>query len=159
MLRLLGGIAFLPHLQQETLAFTCEFFDHCNPPIPEDHILRLPRIHASTVAKLVALGVQSIHDISENYPLTRRLRRALAEICASGAGAGDEIRGHGSVGRKGCRVGLGIALTGRLGSSRAGQGQEGAAGILWSRHIGEGQTAGKTQVGSQGESRKLGGRG
>jgi hypothetical protein len=60
--------------------FTCEFFDHCNPPIPEDHILRLPRIHASTVAKLVALGIQSIHDIPENYPLTGRLRRACASV-------------------------------------------------------------------------------
>jgi len=60
--------------------FTCEFFDHCNPPIPEDHILRLPRIHASTVAKLVALGVQSIHDIPENYPLTGRLRRACTSV-------------------------------------------------------------------------------
>ena len=60
--------------------FTCEFFDHCNPPIPDDHILRLPRIHASTVAKLVALGVQSIHDIPENYPLTGRLRRACASV-------------------------------------------------------------------------------
>jgi predicted RecB family nuclease len=60
--------------------FTCEFFDHCNPPIPEDHILRLPRIHASTVAKLVALGVQSIHDIPENYPLTERLRRACTSV-------------------------------------------------------------------------------
>jgi predicted RecB family nuclease len=60
--------------------FTCEFFDHCNPPIPEDHILRLPRIHASTVAKLVALGVQSIHNIPENYPLTGRLRRACASV-------------------------------------------------------------------------------
>jgi predicted RecB family nuclease len=60
--------------------FTCEFFDHCNPPIPEDHVLRLPRIHASTVAKLVALGVQSIHDIPENYPLTGRLRRACAAV-------------------------------------------------------------------------------
>jgi predicted RecB family nuclease len=60
--------------------FTCEFFDHCNPPLPEDHILRLPRIHASTVAKLVALGVQSIHDIPENYPLTVRLRRACASV-------------------------------------------------------------------------------
>jgi predicted RecB family nuclease len=60
--------------------FTCEFFDHCNPPIPEDHILRLPRIHASTVAKLVALGVQSIHDIPEHYPLTGRLRRACASV-------------------------------------------------------------------------------
>jgi predicted RecB family nuclease len=60
--------------------FTCEFFDHCNPPIPDDHILRLPRIHASTVAKLVALGVQSIHDIPEDYPLTGRLRRACASV-------------------------------------------------------------------------------
>ena len=60
--------------------FTCEFFDHCNPPVPEDHILRLPRIHASTVAKLVALGVQSIHDIPENYPLTGRLRRACDSV-------------------------------------------------------------------------------
>ena len=60
--------------------FTCEFFDHCNPPIPEDHILRLPRIHAGTVAKLVTLGVHSIHDIPEDYPLTGRLRRACASV-------------------------------------------------------------------------------
>jgi predicted RecB family nuclease len=60
--------------------FTCEFFDHCNPPIPDDHILRLPRIHASTVAKLAVLGVQSIHEIPENYPLTERLRRACASV-------------------------------------------------------------------------------
>ena len=26
---------------------TCEFFDHCNPPRPNDHIGFLPRIHAS----------------------------------------------------------------------------------------------------------------
>ena len=59
---------------------TCEFFDHCNPPLPDDHILKLPRIHASTVAKLIALGVQSIHHIPENYPLTGRLRRACASV-------------------------------------------------------------------------------
>ncbi len=60
--------------------FTCEFFDHCNPPIPDDHILRLPRIHANTVAKLVALGVQSIHEIPESYPLSGRLRRACDSV-------------------------------------------------------------------------------
>jgi len=59
---------------------TCEFFEHCNAPVPEDHILRLPRIHASTVAKLVALGVQSIHDIPENYPLSGRLRHACTSV-------------------------------------------------------------------------------
>jgi len=56
--------------------FTCEFFTHCNPPIPDDHILKLPRIHASEVAKLAALGIESIHEIPESYPLSARLRRA-----------------------------------------------------------------------------------
>jgi hypothetical protein len=60
--------------------YTCEFFDHCNAPVPDDHISRLPRIHASTVAKLVALGVQSIHDIPETYELTERLRRACTSV-------------------------------------------------------------------------------
>lgn len=66
----------IPAGRQCSDPFTCEFFGHCNPPIPDDHILRLPRIHSATVAKLAALGVQSIHDIPENYPLSGRLRRA-----------------------------------------------------------------------------------
>jgi predicted RecB family nuclease len=70
----------IPAGRQCSDPITCEFFDHCNPPIPDDHILRLPRIHASTVAKLVALGVQSIHDIPQNYPLTERLRRACSTV-------------------------------------------------------------------------------
>ena len=70
----------IPAGRQCSDPFTCEFFDHCNHPIPADHILRLPRIHASTVAKLVALGVQYIHDIPENYPLSGRLRRACASV-------------------------------------------------------------------------------
>ena len=59
---------------------TCEFFDYCNPPVPADHILRLPRIHAAEVAKLVELGIHSIHDIPENYPLSSRLRRACTSV-------------------------------------------------------------------------------
>jgi predicted RecB family nuclease len=59
---------------------TCEFFEQCNAPLPDDHILRLPRIHASTVARLVALGVQSIHNIPEDYPLSGRLRRACTAV-------------------------------------------------------------------------------
>jgi predicted RecB family nuclease len=58
----------------------CEFFEHCNPSVPDDHVLRLPRIHASEVANLVALGIQSIHNIPENYPLTIRLRRACTSV-------------------------------------------------------------------------------
>jgi predicted RecB family nuclease len=60
--------------------FTCEFYDNCNVPVPDDHISRLPRIHASTVTKLFALGVESIHDIPKNYRLTERLRRACTSV-------------------------------------------------------------------------------
>jgi len=59
---------------------TCEFFEHCNPSLPEDHILRLPRIHANTIARLIALGIQSIHNIPENYPLSQRLRHACTSV-------------------------------------------------------------------------------
>lgn len=72
--------------------FTCEFFDQCNPPVPDDHILRLPRIHASTVAKLVELGVQSIHEIPENYPLTERLRRACTSVQTGEPWYGPELK-------------------------------------------------------------------
>ncbi len=56
----------------------CEFFNRCNPPLPNDHILQLPRIHPKTVKKLAAAGIESIHDIPDDFPLTERLRRACA---------------------------------------------------------------------------------
>jgi predicted RecB family nuclease len=82
----------IPAGRQCSEPFTCEFFDHCNPPIPDDHILRLPKIHASTVAMLVSLGVQSIRDIPENYPLTERLRRACASVQTGKPWYGPELR-------------------------------------------------------------------
>jgi predicted RecB family nuclease len=76
---------------------TCEFFDHCNTPLPDDHILRLPRIHASTVGKLVALGIQKIHDIPANYPLSARLRHACTSVQTGkpwfSANLKDELKG------------------------------------------------------------------
>ena len=76
---------------------TCEFFDHCNTPLPDDHILRLPRIHASTVAKLMALGIQRIHDIPGNYPLPGRLRHACTSVQTGkpwfSANLRDELKG------------------------------------------------------------------
>ena len=71
---------------------TCEFFEHCNPPLPDDHILRLPRIHASEVAKLAALSIHSIHNIPENYPLTARLRSACTIVQAGTPWYGGELK-------------------------------------------------------------------
>ena len=41
----------------------CEFYERCNPPRPNDHIGFMPRIHASAVEELDAIGVNSIMDI------------------------------------------------------------------------------------------------
>ncbi len=50
---------------------TCEFFDRCNPPRPDDHIGYLPRIHASAMEELEEMGVESIRDIPDDFELTR----------------------------------------------------------------------------------------
>jgi len=55
---------------------TCEFFDHCNPPRPNDHIGFLPRIHANAMEQLQEIGVESIHDVPDDFELTEPQRRA-----------------------------------------------------------------------------------
>ena len=59
-----------------TTPVTCEFFDRCNLPLPDDHVGCLPRIHASAVEELEEIGVQSIHDIPPEFELTEIQRRA-----------------------------------------------------------------------------------
>jgi len=79
---------------QCTQPVTCEFFGKCNPPIPDDHILRLPRIHATTVGRLTELGIRSIHDIPEGYPLSDRLRRGCTSVQTGTPWFGPSIRGE-----------------------------------------------------------------
>jgi predicted RecB family nuclease len=59
---------------------TCEFYDRCNPPRPDDHIGYIPRIHASAVEELEELGIQSIHNIPDDFPLNERQRRAATSV-------------------------------------------------------------------------------
>jgi predicted RecB family nuclease len=59
-----------------TFPVTCEFFDRCNPPLPDDHIGYLPRLHASAEEELEGMGVESIHDVPEDFQLTEIQRRA-----------------------------------------------------------------------------------
>jgi uncharacterized protein DUF2779 len=58
----------------------CEFFNHCNTPKPHDHIGYLPRLHASAMEKLEAMGVQSVQDIPADFELSQIQRRACAAI-------------------------------------------------------------------------------
>jgi len=59
---------------------TCEFFDRCNPPRPNDHVGYLPRIDASTVEELAQMGIESIRDIPDDFPLNERQRRAATSV-------------------------------------------------------------------------------
>ena len=63
-----------------TTPVTCEFFDRCNLPLPDDHVGCLPRIHASAVEELEEIGVQSIHDIPPEFELTEIQRRAATSV-------------------------------------------------------------------------------
>jgi predicted RecB family nuclease len=54
----------------------CEFFDYCNKPLPDDHVSLLPGIKATRVNQLAAMGITSIHEIPEDFPLSQRQRRA-----------------------------------------------------------------------------------
>jgi hypothetical protein len=58
----------------------CEFFDRCNPPFPSDHIGYLPRLHASAAEELEEMGVESISDIPDDFPLSERQRRACTAV-------------------------------------------------------------------------------
>ena len=55
---------------------TCEFYDRCNSPRPDDHIGYLPRIHASAMEELVGMGIESIREIPEDFELSEVQRRA-----------------------------------------------------------------------------------
>jgi len=56
--------------------YTCEFYGHCNKPLPMDHVENLPGLSAKNLEKLAALGIESIAGIPKDFPLTDRQRRA-----------------------------------------------------------------------------------
>jgi predicted RecB family nuclease len=51
---------------------TCEFYDRCNPPLADDHIGYLPRIQPAKIDELLGMGIESIHDIPDDFPLNER---------------------------------------------------------------------------------------
>ena len=55
----------------------CEFYDHCNPDLPSDHVSFLPRIRTERVDDLLASGILSVHQIPEDFPLSMTQRRVV----------------------------------------------------------------------------------
>ena len=63
-----------------TSPVTCEFYDRCNLPRPNDHIGYLPRLHASAAKELEEMGIESIRDIPDDFDLTEIQRRAATSV-------------------------------------------------------------------------------
>ena len=55
----------------------CEFYDHCNPDFPSDHVSLLPRIRTEKVDDLLASGIMSVHQIPDDFPLSVTQRRVV----------------------------------------------------------------------------------
>jgi hypothetical protein len=69
----------------------CEFFDRCNPPRPDDHVGFLPRLHASAMEELEEMGIESIHDIPDDFQLNERQRRAATCVQTGKPWFSDEL--------------------------------------------------------------------
>ena len=58
----------------------CEFFFRCNHPMPNDHIRNIPRLDASAIEQLERIGVESIHDIPDDFELSDLQRRICTAV-------------------------------------------------------------------------------
>jgi predicted RecB family nuclease len=63
-----------------TNPITCEFFDRCNPPLPNNHIGYLPRLHATAAEELEQMGVESILKIPDDFASSERQRIACTSV-------------------------------------------------------------------------------
>jgi len=59
---------------------TCEFYDRCNPPRPDDHVACLPRINGRVLEEFGEMGIESIRDIPNDFDLSEIQRRACTAV-------------------------------------------------------------------------------
>src|SRR5207302_443965 len=69
----------------------CEFYEHCNPDLPSDHVSLLPRIRTENVDDLLASGIMSVHQIPDDFLLTATQRRAVDAVKSGKMWIGPEL--------------------------------------------------------------------
>lgn len=72
----------------------CEFYDHCNPDLPDDHVSLLPRIRTEKVDDLLSSGIMSVHQIPDDFPLSETQRRAVDTVKTGKVWIGRELAGE-----------------------------------------------------------------
>jgi len=61
----------------------CEFYDHCNDALPDAHVSELPRLTQAKLDALQDLGISTIHEIPESFPLSV-IQRRICECVQAG---------------------------------------------------------------------------
>lgn len=55
--------------RQCTTPYACDFYDHCNDPVPDGHVSQLPRVSRAKLDELEQMGVELIRDIPADFDL------------------------------------------------------------------------------------------
>jgi predicted RecB family nuclease len=77
---------------QCTRPYLCEFHGHCNPALPDHHISTLPRLSAKKQQALAELGIETIHQIPDDFPLTEVQARVWTSVRTSQVSVSDSLR-------------------------------------------------------------------
>jgi len=80
--------------KQCTEPVICEFYEHCNPDLPSDHVSLLPRIRTEKVDDLLASGIMSVHQIPDDFPLSETQRRAVDAVKTGKMWISSELAGE-----------------------------------------------------------------
>jgi len=62
--------------------YACPFLERCWPPLPDHHVSTLYRIRASRVVKLLADGIETLHDLPRTFATSGPARRQIRSIKA-----------------------------------------------------------------------------
>ncbi len=80
--------------RQCTEPVLCEFFDHCNPDLPSDHVSLLPRIRPERVDDLLSSGILSVQQVPDDFPLSETQRRAADAVKSGKMWISPELAGE-----------------------------------------------------------------
>jgi Domain of unknown function(DUF2779) len=63
-----------------TAPVLCEFYGHCNQELPTNHVSLLPNLRAGKVVDLLSMGIASLSQIPDHFPLSEMQRIALDAV-------------------------------------------------------------------------------
>jgi predicted RecB family nuclease len=80
MATLAGPLPDVPTGPHCNAPYACPFLGRCWPPLPDHHVSTLYRIRATKVVKLLAEGIETLHDLPRGFAASGPSRRQVRSI-------------------------------------------------------------------------------